>query len=141
MAAWDMRNSRCERRADRWWTEISSSRRKCYCCCCFYYILLLERENESQKRQTYDKEEDEDTGDRIGCSSGRARRIRRLVDKKESKKKRNDEEDWTSLRRSAGRSNGERGGSCYSWTANSMRIGKSAMSSFGGMILATICRN
>ena len=30
------------------------------------------------------------------------------MDKKESKKKKNDEEDWMSLRRSTGRSNGER---------------------------------
>lgn len=100
-------------------------------------VLLLERENKSRKRESHEKEEDEETGGRVGRSSGRGRAVRRPVGGRESKKKRNDEEAWTSL----GRSKGREGRSCCGWTANSMRAGKSAMSSFEGAILATICRN
>lgn len=91
-------------------------------------LLLLERENESRKRETNEKEEDEETRDLVDRSSGRGRGVRRPVGGRESERKRNDEEDWTSL----GTSNGERGGGCCGWTANSMRAGKSAMSSFEG---------
>jgi len=91
-------------------------------------LLPLKRENESWKRETHERKEDEETGGRVGRSSGRGRRVQRSVNGRESKRKRNEEEDRTSL----GRSNGERGGGCCGWTTNSMRAGKSAMSSFEG---------
>lgn len=63
-------------------------------------LLLLEKENESRKRETYEREEDEETGDRVGRSSGRGRGVRRPVGGRESKKKRN---DFGKIKRRAGR--------------------------------------
>lgn len=65
-------------------------------------LLLLERENESRKRETNEKEEDEETRDLVDRSSGRGRGVRRPVGGRESEKKRNDEEDWTSLGTASG---------------------------------------
>lgn len=62
-------------------------------------LLLLERENKTRKRKTYEREEDEETGGRL---SGRGREVQQFVGGRESKRKRNHEEDWTSSERSEG---------------------------------------
>lgn len=56
-------------------------------------MLLLERENETWKRETHEREEDEETGGGVGQSSGRGREVRRFVSGRENKRKRNNEED------------------------------------------------
>lgn len=101
-------------------------------------LLLLEKENETWKKKTHEREEDEETADRVRRSSGRGREVRLSVGGRENKRKKNDEEVWTTLRRSNGDKRGE---GCCGWTANSMRAGKSPMSSFQGAILAAMRGN
>lgn len=56
-------------------------------------LSLLERENETRKKKTHERKEDEETGDRVGRSSGRGRKISwpESVGGRENKRKKNDE--------------------------------------------------
>jgi len=90
-------------------------------------LLLLEKEDETRKRETHEKEEDEETGDRVDRSNGRGRRVQRFVGGRESKRKKKAGRLWEDQK-------GERGESCCSRVANSMRVGKSATSSFDAIL-------